>query len=76
MRTTVDLPSNTILGSFSHVLVYTVSDLAEQTTPVATLIEDAGLVVSEARTKIRDDTKDDEIRERCLIYICVRYSYT
>ena len=47
--TTVDLPSNTLLGSFSHVLVYTFSDLAEQTTPVATLVEDAGLVVSEAQ---------------------------
>ncbi|CAK9061353.1 Uncharacterized protein SCF082_LOCUS32161, partial [Durusdinium trenchii] len=46
--TMVDLPSNTPVEDYTHILVYTVSNLVEQTTPVATNIEDAGLIVSEA----------------------------
>lgn len=48
VRTMVDLPSNTPVEDYTHILVYTVSNLVEQTTPVATNIEDAGLIVSEA----------------------------
>eukprot|EP00435_Cladocopium_sp_Y103_P001705 s5007_g1.t1 len=46
--TMVDLPDNTVPADYTHVVVYTVSALVEQSTPVATTIEDAGLTVSEA----------------------------
>ncbi|CAE7249407.1 unnamed protein product, partial [Symbiodinium necroappetens] len=46
--TSLDLDSNTLVDDFSHVVVYTVSELVEQTTPAFAEIVDKGLTAREA----------------------------
>lgn len=41
-----DVPPETALGSFSHLVIYTSSSLAEQSTPVSFLLSDAFAIVA------------------------------
>ncbi|CAE7214140.1 icmt [Symbiodinium sp. CCMP2592] len=46
--TSLDLDSNTLVDDFSHIVVYTVSELVEQTTPAFVEVVDKGLTAREA----------------------------